>query len=402
MRKYAKTMYLYNWTIYITACLIFYMNFDLALLKNLDYKSWITFGLGTIILITAGRFRKLTRIFSINRAAVGWKTGIEFFSLLILPFVLYIALIILSIIFISDSTKREHANHPLKSMFYGAKAIISGYVAISTYDFLKESLMSDTFSIMISIPVYMIIYLILSVSFTKPEKIKGVYEKDLVTSLAVSLFSGALAAFLFIHDPFSILLMIFPILFLYKALALSKKSKFIYLDEKTGLFNYRYFNEKSVSLFKRAVRENSKLSIIFADMDFLREINNQYGHQMGDKAIITVAKIIKELAGEEHLAARFGGEEFILVVRYEKERALKVAERIRRKVAKTTIGFEGEEIHLSISIGVSTFPQNAKSLEDLIKTADHALYTAKRKGRNQVQFYNSVAAKEFIFWKENV
>ncbi len=157
-------------------------------------------------------------------------------------------------------------------------------------------------------------------------------------------------------------------------------------DPLTQLANRRFLMNVFEKEFHRSVRHKHPLSLIMADIDHFKKINDTYGHQQGDLVLKAVADTMRNLLREYDVAARFGGEEFALVL---PETALlqatHVAERIRERIA--AMRFEGSlaPLRMTISLGVASSPgKGIKGVNDLIRVADDALYTAKREGRNRV------------------
>jgi len=138
--------------------------------------------------------------------------------------------------------------------------------------------------------------------------------------------------------------------------------------------------------FRRSVRSKQPLALIMADIDHFKRINDTCGHQQGDVVLKAVAEALTDELREYDLAARFGGEEFALLLPdTELFQATVAAERIRKRVA--ILEFEGclKEIGLTISLGVAAGPrQDIREIDDLVRLADDALYAAKREGRNRV------------------
>lgn len=158
------------------------------------------------------------------------------------------------------------------------------------------------------------------------------------------------------------------------------------IDFLTGLYNNRQFDELFESQ-KIIVDENKeKLSILTIDIDHFKNVNDTYGHPDGDKVLHNLGMILKETTRRFDIAARSGGEEFaVMLLDCSNKRAIEIAERIRSAVesAKFPIS-NGREINITISIGVSTFPETTDNINILYKQADNALYEAKRSGRNRV------------------
>ena len=153
-------------------------------------------------------------------------------------------------------------------------------------------------------------------------------------------------------------------------------------DFLTGLPNHRFFQSTLSREVSRAQRHNHTLSLLIIDMDFLKTVNDRFGHPAGDTVIRSVAETIQETCREIDFAARYGGEEFVIVLpETDLAGAIQVAERVRRGVEAIDVGIVGQ---VTASVGVANYPVNATSKEDLIRVADQALYVAKNGGRNQV------------------
>ena len=153
-------------------------------------------------------------------------------------------------------------------------------------------------------------------------------------------------------------------------------------DGLTGLYNRRYFEEYISKEVTRSQRQNQPFSVIGIDLDFLKKINDEYGHAYGDLAIKTVADVLKNNARSIDIAARMGGEEFnILLPGIDSQGAATAAERIRRAIEEKELDTIG---HITASIGVATFLEHSDNLEDLLELTDQAMYQSKRQGRNRV------------------
>ena len=153
-------------------------------------------------------------------------------------------------------------------------------------------------------------------------------------------------------------------------------------DGLTGLYNRRYFEEYLQKEVVRAKRINQPFSVIGLDLDFLKKINDTYGHSYGDTAIKTIAQILKKNARSIDTAARMGGEEFnIILPGVTSEGAMIAAERIRKTIENTEIDTIG---HITASIGVATFLEHSDNIEDIMELTDQAMYISKQNGRNQV------------------
>ncbi len=163
-------------------------------------------------------------------------------------------------------------------------------------------------------------------------------------------------------------------------------SKLATTDALTGLANRRHAMEIMQTMATRAYRKGEALGVILLDIDFFKQVNDRYGHPVGDLVIREIATILQASAREYDLAARFGGEEFIVLCDGGTwETTVAVAERIRRAVEERRIEYAPEEfMNVSVSLGVfSTTPQENAPVEQWIHAADQALYRAKNMGRNR-------------------
>ena len=132
-------------------------------------------------------------------------------------------------------------------------------------------------------------------------------------------------------------------------------------------------------------RYEQEFSLIIIDIDFFKKFNDTYGHQVGDTVLRTVAQILKKNTRATDYVCRYGGEEMsIILPQTSREEALINAQRICDAVAKTPLKVNHTEVNITISLGVSSYPQNGNTAQELISYADKALYYAKEHGRNQV------------------
>jgi len=165
-------------------------------------------------------------------------------------------------------------------------------------------------------------------------------------------------------------------------------------DSKTGVYNYGFFYERLVDEMRRHEAADKCLSIIFIDLDHLKQINDRYGHQVGDDVVIQVASIISSSIRDTDEVARYGGEEFVVLLPGASgDVALAVAERIRRAVEahsfSVRLGLGPAKV--TICAGVATYPEHALKPDELIFRADEAMYFGKHRGRNRVSLYIPVA-----------
>lgn len=160
-------------------------------------------------------------------------------------------------------------------------------------------------------------------------------------------------------------------------------------DYLTGLLNRKAFFEKAHQIWLSAKEDNKPISLLMIDIDHFKQINDTFGHDSGDRVLVTVAKVFNQNCREEDLVCRYGGEEFIILLENKDERpALEFASRLKKIVQEMSVSEQDEEIRFSISIGLVT--SNAlelNSIEALISNADQMLYQAKANGRNRVEVF---------------
>jgi diguanylate cyclase (GGDEF)-like protein len=157
-------------------------------------------------------------------------------------------------------------------------------------------------------------------------------------------------------------------------------------DSLTGLFLRRHFLERLTQEIGRQLRRKRDLSFLMIDIDEFKTYNDHFGHAAGDLVLKAVGKILLEaFSSPGDLVCRYGGEEFaVLLPDSSKESALRQAEELRCRIHKETISLRRQQIQVTVSIGVATFPTDAQLKEELVGKADLALYKAKNQGRNRV------------------
>jgi len=172
--------------------------------------------------------------------------------------------------------------------------------------------------------------------------------------------------------------------------------RFAFTDYLTGLRSRGYFEQQLDLEFKRAERRRQKFSLLMIDIDHFKRLNDTFGHHVGDQMLRDVSSILMKDMREVDTVARYGGEEFVIILPETTESgAIYVAERLRRAVeqAKFFAGSPHSVQHLTISIGLAVYDEDAQFKRDLIEFADAALYAAKHEGRNRVIAYSALAKR---------
>ena len=157
-------------------------------------------------------------------------------------------------------------------------------------------------------------------------------------------------------------------------------------DSLTGLFLRRYLLERLPEEINRQIRRKNALAFLMFDLDHFKEYNDRFGHVAGDIVLRTVGRLLVDFFKDPGmLVCRYGGEEFsVLLPDCPLSRASELAEDVRKRIAEQTIVLRREKTRMTVSIGLALYPQHAQSLQELIHTADLALYQAKTQGRNRV------------------
>jgi diguanylate cyclase (GGDEF)-like protein len=164
-------------------------------------------------------------------------------------------------------------------------------------------------------------------------------------------------------------------------------------DELTGIFNMRGFVATANRLFAQAQRYDRPASLLMVDSDHLKQVNDQHGHEAGNRLLKHVVKSLQAQLRFTDVPARYGGDEFVVMLPDTPARgALEVAERIRRAIEEAPFSADTGRVPCTVSIGVATYPEDGRSMDALLARADRALYLAKEGGRNRVARFQAEAA----------
>jgi len=157
-------------------------------------------------------------------------------------------------------------------------------------------------------------------------------------------------------------------------------------DPMTGLYNRRFLENVIDKIMSQAERSKDTYHVMMLDIDFFKMVNDTYGHDIGDKVIVELSKVLKGSIRESDLAIRYGGEEFLIMLKdATNEKAFKIAKKINNNFANLLFDVEeNETLQKTISIGISKFPDDGNTIWKCIKYADTALYVAKETGRNKI------------------
>jgi diguanylate cyclase (GGDEF)-like protein len=158
-------------------------------------------------------------------------------------------------------------------------------------------------------------------------------------------------------------------------------------DAHTGLYNFRFFWDYASQEIERTRRRGMPLSIIMADIDHFKKINDEHGHRAGDEVLVKLAHAMSQLVRTSDLVARYGGEEFVILLPdTDVDGSKSVANRLRNMISNQIVAFEDRTIAVTVSVGVSVYPEHGTTVEALIRSADRALYRAKAGGRDRIEY----------------
>jgi diguanylate cyclase (GGDEF)-like protein/putative nucleotidyltransferase with HDIG domain len=215
----------------------------------------------------------------------------------------------------------------------------------------------------------------------------GLFSVEMLSTDLILALLGVPVAALWLVNGWLVPAAVAPLILIRRSLAVPGLEEKIRVDPKTGLFNSRHFAEQLEDELARAVRFQRPLAVIMADLDLLRDINNTHGHLAGDAVLQRIAETIRATVRSYDVAARFGGEEFaILLPETTAGEAFEIAERIRLVLAEQPIPIPtaDQPIRATISCGVAAFPADGDTTTKLLHEADLAVYRAKSQGRNRV------------------
>lgn len=373
--------------VYLTGALLLSINLlDFALVDSAIFAALCILGSILHILKVEG---------ATNRSHYTFSFLIFGFAIIFLPPVLALIVIIVSNI-------AEWAwNRPpwFIQLFNISCYIISAQIAILVYQYLNAPGTFTSWEVIVAIALamisftvvnHMLVGLILWLARGENFKQSGIFDLVPITIDLIMLTLGASLVLIWNYNPYALLIFLAPLYPIYISLKIPSLERKTETDQKTGLFNHNYFMEQLKNELHRANRYDRPLSIIMADLDLLRNINNTYGHLAGDEVLKGVADILKHSVREYDVVARFGGEEFaILLPEAETEKAIERAEFIRREIenARFNIPTSVNPIQATLSLGIATRENFEQTGEEIIHNADAALYNSKLKGRNRAFAY---------------
>lgn len=162
-------------------------------------------------------------------------------------------------------------------------------------------------------------------------------------------------------------------------------------DMLTGLFNMRYLEDWMNKEFPKVVAQEGTCSLVFVDVDGLKQVNDTYGHDSGDAVLVHLAKVLRSVTRAEDQVIRYGGDEFVVVCQKAgMDEATSIGQRVLEAIKKDPLVHEGNNLYYGVSMGVSSFPKHSAFSRDLVRMADKAMYLAKKHGGNMVYTADSL------------
>jgi diguanylate cyclase (GGDEF)-like protein len=166
--------------------------------------------------------------------------------------------------------------------------------------------------------------------------------------------------------------------------------KMAFFDKLTDLPNRRYFDEKVESMLLEAEQEKSLLALVFIDLDDFKPVNDRYGHEVGDELLKAVAGRLQACVRQNDFPARLGGDEFVVIMPdlQDEQAAQILGERLRESIYQPFALSAADHLKISCSIGIALYPKHGKTVAEIIRHSDIAMYADKRAGRNRIHFYS--------------
>ena len=214
----------------------------------------------------------------------------------------------------------------------------------------------------------------------------GLFSFENLSTELVLAALGVLVAFAWVINPALIPFAVAPLLLFHRSLAVPQLEHEARLDPKTGLFNVRHFGTVLKDKLEHSLRTGEPLALLMIDLDLLREINNTYGHLAGDAVLVRVADVFRNSLRADDIAARFGGEEFVVLLpETPLEGARRVADTLRKEIADVRVVWQDEPVSTTASFGVTIALPGEVDAQAIVARAEAALDRAKDQGTNSVR-----------------
>ena len=293
---------------------------------------------------------------------------------------------------------RVRSVHPYRLVFTATTVTLAAHVAWSIRHTLAPADVADwrTPGAVLAIAVALVAY-----SVTNSGLVAGaitLHDREWDTRRALgtakesaleygTLGLGAITALLLSFSPAWALMIVPALLVLHRSVLMRQLEEAASTDQKTGLTNATAWTNLATAEIQRAARDGTKVGVLMVDLDHFKQVNDAYGHLVGDRVLQAVADVLSASARRYDVVGRWGGEEFVVLCPEVTEETLRaIAERIRIRVRELRVQVDETVVEgLTVSIGIALYPEFGPELQDVLLAADDALFVAKDSGRNQVQ-----------------
>lgn len=293
---------------------------------------------------------------------------------------------------------RVRSVHPYRLVFTASTVILAAYVAWTIRHVLAPANVADwrTPAAVVAIAVAIVAY-----SATNSGLVAcavTLHEREWNTRRALgtakesaleygTLGLGAITAVLLSFSPAWAVMIVPALLVLHRSVLMRQLEEAASTDQKTGLTNATAWTNLASAEIQRAAQDGTRVGVLMIDLDHFKQVNDAYGHMVGDRVLQAVADVLSATARRYDVVGRWGGEEFVVLCpEVTKETLRDIAERIRERVRELRVPVEETVVDgLTVSIGIALYPEFGPELQDVLLAADDALFVAKDSGRNQVQ-----------------
>jgi diguanylate cyclase (GGDEF)-like protein len=387
----------YIWLVYLITAVALA---EAVLLFPLGWDAWPTAGALTLL-------ATLAQLFKVNapRNQTYYATAIFLFAgVLLLSPALFALLVIVS--YLVEWGKERIIGSPLLRKWYLqpfniCAHILAGYTAKVVYTFVANTSPVPssgflTLESVLGIGAGVITYVVINhgligaayvLAHNTSWRDSNVADTESLLAESVLLAMGGVTAVVWTVNPWLLIPALAPLVLVYRSLKIPQLKHDAQIDAKTGLHNAKHFATCFAAELDRSRRFSRPLSLIVADLDLLRNVNNTYGHLAGDRVLAEVGRVIRSTIREYDIAGRFGGEEFTVALpEVDQDAARIIGERLRHAIEHTDIEItnKGVPINITISLGIASLTPGVSSAEEMLHAADVALYQAKLQGRNKV------------------
>ncbi|HEV2781407.1 MAG TPA: GGDEF domain-containing protein [Actinophytocola sp.] len=298
--------------------------------------------------------------------------------------------------------RRITGRHPYRVVFSASMVVLSCLAARGVADLAPTGDILDDITavglawLVLVILVYSLVNsglvalaMILNRDDTSIVQLLGTWQENSIEYATLCI--GALTAVLLAWRPWLVALIFMPLYVLHRSVLIRQLEHAATTDQKTGLLNATSWQTLATNELQRAHSNGTECAVLMVDLDHFKRVNDQHGHLAGDDVLRAVADAMREEVRDYDLCGRFGGEEFVVLMpEIELTAAIETAARICARVRdlrieNTTTGQPLEGLRLSASIGVATYPDAGKELDEILLAADNAMFAAKDSGRDQVR-----------------